>query len=107
MCANLSGLYCTVTSLFSEIMAAVVMDRNKDANIDSLIGIGDADATKKMREQMYNNPRYEKAVKILLPFLDNKGFLDSGMKKGDLPEAFKQGMKAAAEQFAQMQQQMR
>lgn len=88
------------TSLFTEIIPAMVMERHAGANLDGFIGDPNSEASKTFRDKMYNNPRFEATVKVLLPFLDNRGFLESGMKKGDLPEVAKQKLQEFEAKFA-------
>jgi len=56
-------------------MVATLMPTDKDANMKMILAQGpEADA---IRYRTFINPYYAKAMKVLLPFFDNKGLLKS------------------------------
>eukprot|EP00099_Drosophila_melanogaster_P023576 NP_651380.2 uncharacterized protein Dmel_CG10550, isoform D [Drosophila melanogaster] len=57
------------------VMVATLMPTDKDANMKMILAQGpEADA---IRYRTFINPYYAKAMKVLLPFFDNKGLLKS------------------------------
>jgi len=57
------------------VMVATLMPTDKDANIKMMMAPGpEADA---MRYRTFINPYYARAMKLLLPFFENKGLLKS------------------------------
>lgn len=65
------------------------MERNAEANLDLLLGDPSSEKAVNLRKKMFYNPRFEHIARTLIPLLDRRGFLESSMKKGDLPEWFK------------------
>lgn len=61
--------------LLTEIVPIVVMERHDDANIESFMD-SDSPAALNMQNKMYHNPKYQEILKALLPFMNEKGFLD-------------------------------
>lgn len=51
------------------------MERHDDANIGSFMD-SDSPAALNMQNKMYHNPKYQEILKALLPFMNEKGFLD-------------------------------
>ncbi|XP_017111274.1 uncharacterized protein LOC108135162 [Drosophila elegans] len=67
------GFWGPLTAL--GVMMATLMPTNKDANMKMLMATGpEADA---VRYRTFINPYYANAMKLLLPFFDNKGLLKS------------------------------
>lgn len=56
------------------ILSAALLDSCDDANIDAFLQNDEAGIN--FKRKMFNNPRYLKAMKILLPFFDRRGLLD-------------------------------
>ncbi|XP_052846677.1 uncharacterized protein LOC128258807 isoform X2 [Drosophila gunungcola] len=57
------------------VMVATLMPTDKDSNMKMMMAPGpEADA---LRYRTFSNPYYAKAMKVLLPFFDNKGLLKS------------------------------
>lgn len=55
-------------------------DSNEEMSLESIIGIGEY--SERLKET-YNNTAYKKAVKLWLPFLNKRGFLDGLMRHED------------------------
>lgn len=65
----ISGLNTMIGTL-----SAVLLDPNDSADIEMFFK--DSDESDKFRKLVYMTPRYVKAAKSILPFLDNRGILD-------------------------------
>lgn len=55
------------------ILFVVKYSSNEEINMEIIMSGGDAS----MIDRIYNNENYKKAVKSWLPFLDERGFLDT------------------------------
>lgn len=55
------------------ILFVVKYDSAEEINMEMIISGGD----EAMLERIYNNDNYKKAIKLWLPFMDKRGFLDS------------------------------
>uniref|UniRef100_A0A0A1XJI5 Hemoglobin subunit alpha-A n=2 Tax=Zeugodacus cucurbitae TaxID=28588 RepID=A0A0A1XJI5_ZEUCU len=56
------------------VMAAALLEPNKDANIDSFIS--DSDDGDRFRTLMFFNPRYRKHLEIVMPWMSNLGVFE-------------------------------
>lgn len=56
------------------LLFIVKYDSNVEFSIEQLMTGGD---NPEMIERIYNNDKYKKAIKLWLPFLDERGFLDT------------------------------
>lgn len=65
------GFYTSICCLM--IIPIVLMEKTDDANIENLLN----DALNE--KQFAGNPRMEKKMRLLLPFLEMKGMLDSDL----------------------------
>lgn len=54
------------------IMAIVKYDSNEEMNLEMIMAGGDEG----MFDRIYNNDNYKTAVKLWLPFMNERGFLD-------------------------------
>lgn len=61
--------YTTITSL----LTLVLCDPRDDANIDNILG---GEEGKHFRNAMFSNKRYADNMRILLPWLNNRGAFD-------------------------------
>ncbi|CAD7091884.1 unnamed protein product [Hermetia illucens] len=66
------GYVCLNTMIGT--LSAVLLDPNDSADIEMFFK--DSDESDKFRKLVYMTPRYVKAAKSILPFLDNRGILD-------------------------------
>lgn len=65
------------------------MDRMKLENKDSLMTNPDPEIMERWIFNKFNNERFVEVLKVLLPFLDQRGFLSSPLTMADLPEYLK------------------
>lgn len=56
------------------ILFIVKYDCNEEMSIEQLMTGGD---NPELIDRIYNNDNYKKAIKLWLPFLDKRGFLDT------------------------------
>ncbi|KAH8294589.1 hypothetical protein KR018_000016 [Drosophila ironensis] len=65
------------------ILPVVLLDPGNDAaTFDNFLG--DTEASAKFKNQLYANKRYKEYIEKILPWLDNRGFLESYTKKPDV-----------------------
>lgn len=60
------------------ILSVVKYDSPEELSIEVLMAGGDDE---EMKARVYNNENFRKAVKLWLPFIDKRGFLDALIKK--------------------------
>lgn len=80
---NVWILFIAATALI-EILPAVLLERASYAHVE-----GDPEETsEQMRQIMFNNPRYKKAIFTFLNFFETMGFLEFNeeKKKSDTPK---------------------
>lgn len=66
---NFSACICLMTTLF-----VVKYDSYEEINLEMMMSGED---NSRMMERIYNNDTYNKALKLWLPFLNKRGFLDT------------------------------
>jgi hypothetical protein len=59
------------------ILFIVKNDSSEELTLDQMMG----QDNQEMLFKVYNNENYQKALKLWLPFLNKRGFLDTMMKK--------------------------
>lgn len=61
--------------ILPQVVPAVVMERNENANIAAFLGDPESEAAQNLATKMFKNPKYIEILKHVIPFMDKKGYL--------------------------------
>lgn len=70
----------TAASCLMFILFIVKYDSQEEMTLEAMLGMGDKvedSVVQAMYKRIYGNDTYKKAVKLWLPFLNKRGFLDT------------------------------
>ncbi|BFF89740.1 uncharacterized protein DMAD_08425 [Drosophila madeirensis] len=62
-------------SVVTGVMGAVLLDPSENASFENFVG--DSEAGEAFQMQLYTNPRYRKHIQVILPWLLNRGALET------------------------------
>ncbi|XP_034132340.1 uncharacterized protein LOC117586413 [Drosophila guanche] len=62
-------------SIVTGVMSAVLLDPSENASFENFVG--DSEAGEAFQMQLYTNPRYRKHIQVIMPWLLNRGALET------------------------------